>query len=279
MGRVVVAVDGGQASDSALDWAIELARTTPTELQIVTVYDSVWSPYGDSASQFRPLYESVLERAAERISRTAPQVRFTQTVRNGLAPTEIARASREADLLVLGTHKPTRMRGAVYGTLPLRVAATTHCPTVVVPVQWTPSAGPVVVGFDAVNEQPAAIRFAREFASERHRHLVVVHAWHIPPIVAVEMLSNAALWDSMKAAHHETLSREVAAIREADPRLTVRGVLKEGPAVVALLGEGTGASVLVVGRHGRGAVAGLLLGSTSHDVLLNMPCPVVVVPE
>jgi nucleotide-binding universal stress UspA family protein len=59
----------------------------------------------------------------------------------------------------------------------------------------------------------------------------------------------------------------------------VTGQLVQGAAAPALVAAAATAALLVVGTHGRGAVAGLILGSVSHDVLLNMPCPVIVIPR
>jgi nucleotide-binding universal stress UspA family protein len=39
-----------------------------------------------------------------------------------------------------------------------------------------------------------------------------------------------------------------------------------------------GADYLVIGTEGRGALAQLVLGSTSHELLKHTPCPVLVVP-
>jgi nucleotide-binding universal stress UspA family protein len=52
---------------------------------------------------------------------------------------------------------------------------------------------------------------------------------------------------------------------------------RENPAL-ALVDRSLGAELLVVGCRGRGRVASYVLGSVSHDVLLNITSPVIVVP-
>jgi nucleotide-binding universal stress UspA family protein len=44
-----------------------------------------------------------------------------------------------------------------------------------------------------------------------------------------------------------------------------------------LVNHSDGAQLVVVGSHGRGGFAGMLLGSTSHSLILQSDCPVVVV--
>jgi nucleotide-binding universal stress UspA family protein len=44
----------------------------------------------------------------------------------------------------------------------------------------------------------------------------------------------------------------------------------------ALVNAGRGASLLVIGSHGRHGLSRFLLGSVSHDVIVHAPCPVMV---
>jgi nucleotide-binding universal stress UspA family protein len=52
---------------------------------------------------------------------------------------------------------------------------------------------------------------------------------------------------------------------------------KPGPEVCASARE-WGADMIVIGTHGRGGLARLLLGSTAEAVVRHAPCPVLVIP-
>jgi len=55
--------------------------------------------------------------------------------------------------------------------------------------------------------------------------------------------------------------------------------LEEGPTIPRLIEAADHAQLLVVGRGGRGIFRDIIqLGSVAHDVLLNPPAPVAVVP-
>ena len=53
----------------------------------------------------------------------------------------------------------------------------------------------------------------------------------------------------------------------------------DGDAATVLAERSRGATLLVVGRRGLGAVASALLGSVSHELARHAACPVAVVPE
>jgi nucleotide-binding universal stress UspA family protein len=75
------------------------------------------------------------------------------------------------------------------------------------------------------------------------------------------------------------LSETVSGLREDYPDLVVHRILdtKREPAE-ALVKAAAGAKLLVVGSRGRGGFKRLLLGSTAHAVLTQLPCPTVITP-
>ncbi|WP_198547390.1 universal stress protein [Streptomyces jeddahensis] len=102
-------------------------------------------------------------------------------------------------------------------------------------------------------------------------------------------LVNASLWERYEVAQHraERPSGEIAAenivaaaaerARYRNPDLKISTeVVREDP-VRALLQEAEDASALVLGSHGRGEVADLLLGSVGLAVAARAHCPVIIV--
>jgi len=105
-----------------------------------------------------------------------------------------------------------------------------------------------------------------------------VHAWSIPATIAVEYSAIIPFHD-LQEAHAAILAEAADRVRTAHPGLDVREVLEHGPAAMVLVDASGEAEMVVVGTHGRGAVGSLFLGSVSHDVLLNLKCPVAVIPR
>ena len=282
--KVIVAIDGGTASTAALDWALDRVMTlermqgTPVSLELTTVVELGWYPAEGSDYSSQPAYERALAEAIRRVEQVAPTCRKTGYIRHGVPVDELARASSTADLLVVGTKKTGVLAGTVFGTLPLRLAAHARCPVVVVPVTWQPRGGSIVVGMEDDVTALVAVDFAAREAERFHLPLDIVHSWLIPATVAVEY--GAVLpYEEMRNAHAALLSGATRRVRNAHPGLHITEVLEQGTAASALVGASRGASLLVVGTHGRGAVGSLFLGSVSHDVLMNLPCPVAVVPR
>jgi nucleotide-binding universal stress UspA family protein len=133
----------------------------------------------------------------------------------------------------------------------------------------------IVVGVDGSAESQRALAWALDEARRRRATLQVVHAWKIPqPDPYLPVVLGPEVFETSA----RTVLREAVAGIEADP---------DGPAVEtelvcdspahALLDAAKDADLLVVGSHGRGGFAGMLLGSVSQHVLHHATCPVVVV--
>ena len=140
----------------------------------------------------------------------------------------------------------------------------------------------VVVGVDCSAGARAALLFALEDAARRGVPVEVVSAYRPPDV-----------WMDLYGASPEVLDRiRDGAVERA--RAFVAEALTDGPQpapdVTLTVAMGTpadvltrraeGADLLVVGSHGRGGFATMLLGSTSVQCALHAPCPVTVVhPE
>lgn len=277
--RVVVAVDGGAASDAAIEWVIERSHSTVLEIEVTTVVELGWLGPGKRELEFLEPYRNALKSASARIAELAPDTKVTTTTRDGLPADVLAQASEHADLLVVGTNKTGKLAGVLHGTLPLKIAGRSKCTTVVVPAGWSPNAGSIVAAWDNDGTADAAVDFAAAEAELLGRHLVVVHAWRVPAAISTELPSGTAFLEDFVEAHTRMLHDTVERTKAAHPTLVVEERLEPGPVAVAVVEAAAGASLLVVGSHGKGVVRDLVLGSVSHDALLNMPAPVAVVPR
>lgn len=294
---VIVAVDGTGPSLVALDWVLERAQTVPLTLQLTSVVETGWAPSGDTQDNFQPAYEHALIEAGRLVEERLPTLKTTSYLRRGAPVEELVRASGSADLLVLGSKKTNTLTGHVFGTLVLRVAAHAHCPVVAVPAHWRPTgssavASPgasgasgasaeresqVVVGLGDDPSSDSAVDFAAREADRRRVPLDIVHAWNIPATLSMDY--DAIIpFEELQSVHEGILSEAARRIRSVYPRLHINEILEQGSAAKALVDASRSAALTVVGTHGRGAFAGLVLGSVSHDLLINLPCAVAVVP-
>ena len=275
--KVVVAVDGSPGSEAALDWAIARARTTPVEFELTTVIDLGFSPTKAAETSVRPTYERVLADAATRIGEALPGTSVLSTLRRGAPRRELIFASATADLLVIGTHEPT---GVFHGILPLQLAAASTSPVVVVPAGWAPRNGAVVIGVDDDETSEVALAFAAAEAVRLRTSLKLVHTWSIPyPLMINPYGLSPDAVDISQDAHQLVLDRAVEFVGREYPNLVVHPILRQGSPATELVDVASTAELLVVGTHRRGVIPAMLLGSVSHNVLVNVPCPVVVAPH
>lgn len=280
---VVVGIDGSPEAERALRWAAAEAVLRRAPLLVVAALPG--PRVGELTGMLSTAAVAHRDRTSERLVTAAGQARAlgVTDVRSELHPgpavTALLRHGPEAQLLVVGSHGLAERSGGLTHSVSTAVVTHARCPVVVVH-DSVPEDGPVVVGVDGSPTSDRAVELAFAEAELRGAALVAVHAWTDLDLASLYALdSPAPVVDPvlLQTAHTEVLAWALAAPAVRHPRVTVREVVVQDRPVRTLLAEAESAALLVVGSHGRGGFASMLLGSTSRALVHSADCPLVVV--
>jgi nucleotide-binding universal stress UspA family protein len=219
-------------------------------------------------------------REASRVAREeAPQIEVSRILGRVDPPKLLLAESETAQLMVLGSRGLGGFTGLMVGSVAIKVAQRATCPVVVVREEAEDTSGkPIVLGVDGSPAGEAAIAFAYEQASRWGVPLVAVHTWSdVLPASAFLMVPHAIDWPQIQTEELELLCQRLAGWQEKYPDVQVDRIVTQDSPARSLIEQARGAQLVVVGSRGRGALAGLLLGSTSQALLHHAPCPVAVV--
>ncbi|MCP9270942.1 universal stress protein [Mycolicibacterium arenosum] len=285
--RIVVGVDGSAASDAAVRWAARDAALRNVELTLLHVVQlPAVSGVGYAIA---PLPREFIEQqrdegqrvidAAHRIVEAdfSPSERVVlrdELVTANPIPTLID-ATKDAQLIVVGSRGRGAWRRGLFGSASNGLVHHSHCPVAVIrdPADGrVEHEGPVVVGVDGSPASELAVAMAFDEASRRSAELLAVHAWSD----AVHSGIPVSAWPDFQPEAEETLAERMAGWQDRYPDVHVhRRVVFNQPARHLLEAAET-AQLLVVGSHGRGGFAGMLLGSVSSTVVHATDTPVIV---
>ncbi len=135
----------------------------------------------------------------------------------------------------------------------------------------------IVVGVDGSEHADRALEFAVGEAALRQAHLVIVCAWELPTIISPPGVPPLGYFEDLRREAEMIVQAAVARAAALQPQVAGEGKALEGHPVTVLLKEAEDADMIVVGTHGRGGFASLLLGSVSQQVVHHATCPVVIV--
>lgn len=270
--QVVVGVDGTVSSHGAVRWGAEAAAAHGAELLLVhAVGDVGWDDaLGRVASE-------MLERAAEDARAASPHVKVRTEVEYERPVLCLVRRSESARLLVVGTRRMTHAQRIFSGSHAYEIAAAAHCTSAVVPTVESEHDDRVLVGVDGSPDSVAAVMAAAEEAERHDEVLEVLHAWDEPAMWAAQGYVPPERTDELRQQEELVLAESVAGVAERFPGLEVTRTLVKLPPAAALLERGARARLVVVGSRGLHGVRRLLVGSTSHAVILHASRPVLVV--
>jgi nucleotide-binding universal stress UspA family protein len=136
----------------------------------------------------------------------------------------------------------------------------------------------IAIGVDGSESSAAALKWAIRLAKGAGSQVIAIYAVDIPVYFPepeeLPFVLDQEWRAGMKSEFEDKWCKplNVAGVR-------YRAVMEDGRAatVITDVAEREKADVIVVGRRGRGGVAELLLGSTSHELVLHSKKPVLVV--
>lgn len=129
---VVVGIDGAESSKQALRWAVRQAKLTGAELVAVTAWH-LPEMYGYVSRDYDVDAANLLDRVLTEVLDPLPAVQVTPRVVEGRAASVLIEASKEAELLVLGTRGHGGFEGMLLGSVSQHCVHHAACPVVVVP--------------------------------------------------------------------------------------------------------------------------------------------------
>jgi universal stress protein A len=140
----------------------------------------------------------------------------------------------------------------------------------------------VLVATDFSEPSEAALAYGRDLARNFGASLTVLHV--VDNILARAYGSDGIIMadSELQREIQSAAQQQVDALLFDDDRDTLRAIgvtvtsNAPAPAIVTYARE-AGTDLLVLGTHGRGAVAHLLMGSVAERVVRTAPCPVLTV--
>ncbi len=267
----------------AVDWAARDAslRGVPLKLvhvlnpPIVMAFPDVPMPAGYLDWQ-ESEGRAVLEAANATALEAAPGLDISTEMISGPSVPTLVEQSKDAGLLVVGCRGRGALARGLLGSISTGLVHHAFCPVAVIhdedPLMPHPSKAPVVVGVDGSPASEHALEIAFEEASLRGVDLMAVHAWSDDSVFEFPGTD----WTTLQEMGEETLAERLAGWQERYPDVLVRRLVVADRPAHQLLEQSASAQLLVVGSHGRGGFAGMLLGSVGTTVVHNAKMPVIV---
>ena len=277
--RLLVAVDGSQASKNALRQAFKLARDEKKWIIVVAINP----PYrGDLALVGVSNIDELLKGQGEKTLAEAREIAESEgvTIRTRLEEGEpfekIIEVAQEenCDLIVMGRRGITRLERALMGSVTAKVIGHFRGKVLVVPRDSSLGWKNILVATDSSKSGEAAVDEAVNYATSYDGTLKIISVVdvteefqaHAPG--RVEKLVNKAK-KNLEDVKRNVQSRGVTGetfVREGEPFKVIVDLAKQ-----------LHADTIVLGSHGRTGLKRIFMGSVTARVIGHTPCPVMIV--
>lgn len=276
MKRILVGVDGSDASAAALGWAGRMASLLQAEIVVANVF------MPDEAEVSPDHYQELWQDAGRRLAGewseplTGGGVPHTSLLLAG-SPERLLEAieNADADLLVIGPRGRGGFARLHIGSVAHHLVHNSNRPLAIVP---TPGAhggfNRLVVGVDGSKASELAVRWCADVARALNAEVIAVYAFE-PFLEWVPESDRRSWWQTVE----RKLDIWVAPLRDAGVSLRTRIVKDIHPvAALADVVAEEEAGLAVVGARGIGGFVGLRLGHVPLQLVHHAQVPVIVVP-
>jgi len=284
-GKILVGYDDSPASRAALLEAAHWVKKHGGELALVHAAFFDVEEFGIAPEQIEKriaLGRRLCTAAVESVA-AEPGVPVRSIICEGEPPEVLLDTAdgMDADLIVLGTYGRRGLRRMLMGSVTAQVISKARADVLVVHRPCQECRGEyrsLLVPYDGSAFSRAALGRACELAKGDGANVTVLYA-----IPRYEEMVGFLRTEGIASRLNEEAGKIVAeAARLAGEQgVTVTTLVAEGAAADRVVDavKKSGLDLVVMGSHGHQGMERALLGSTAERVILNAPCPVLVVKE
>ncbi|MEM3459469.1 MAG: universal stress protein [Candidatus Bathyarchaeia archaeon] len=148
--KILVAIDGSEHADKALDFALDIAEKYSATVTIINVfqvprviypmieypgepfaYPANWDEF---TKEVKDIHEKILSNAFKRAKDLKPNLKISTVLKEGRPADKIVETAKEEnfDLIVMGHRGLGRVKEFFLGSVADRVADEAHCPVIIV---------------------------------------------------------------------------------------------------------------------------------------------------
>lgn len=287
--KILLATDLSARGDRALERALDISMRHDAQLILLHVFEEFDESTLAYGSHAMPSWQRPPDAA------TIMKQRIRQGLRSDLGdaiekstilieegrPAEVIERlaeSQQVDLVVAGiaNERLFASRPVILGKTVEQLLRRLHLPILIVRNRARDEYRHVVVATDFSGPSGHALQMAVRFFPAQTLHLL--HATEVPYSTLVDdVQAHARRFTGMRSDDLEDFLASIF-LPEADRRRIVPMVEPGPPSkIIRDYVQARGADLVVLGTHGRGAVAEAFLGSTTKSILSSLPCDALVV--
>jgi nucleotide-binding universal stress UspA family protein len=143
--KILVAIDGSEHADKALNFALDLAEKYSATITLVNVFQVPMFGYlgepfaypallAEFTNEVKKAHEQILSKALKKAKELKPNLKISTVLEEGRPSDKIVETAKEGnfDLIVMGHRGLGRVKEFFLGSVSDRVADEAHCPVLIV---------------------------------------------------------------------------------------------------------------------------------------------------